>query len=74
MKKDLHPNVQEVTVTCTGCGTEFTSLSTNKEIKVSICSECHPFFTGTNKLVDTEGRIEKFRRRQANAKAKQAAK
>ena len=59
MKADIHPNYQETTVTC-GCGSSFTTRSTRKELKLDICSECHPFFTGKLKYVDTAGRIEKF--------------
>ncbi len=59
MKADIHPEYHEATVRC-ACGNEFTVGSTMKEIKVEICSNCHPFFTGKQKLVDTEGRVEKF--------------
>lgn len=67
MKKDIHPKVNnEVTVTC-ACGNSFTTMSTLDEIKVEICSNCHPFFTGQQKFVDTEGRIEKFQKKMAMA-------
>lgn len=59
MKADIHPNYQETTVTC-GCGNSFVTRSTVPEIKVDICSVCHPFYTGKLKFVDTAGRIEKF--------------
>ncbi len=59
MKQDIHPQYHEARVRC-ACGNEFTVGSTLKEIKVEICSNCHPFFTGKQKLVDTEGRVEKF--------------
>jgi large subunit ribosomal protein L31 len=59
MKADIHPEYQACTVTC-GCGTTFTTRSTRKEIRVEICSQCHPFYTGKQKFVDTAGRIEKF--------------
>ena len=59
MKAEIHPNYVETLVTC-GCGTSFTTRSIRKELKVDICSECHPFFTGKLKYVDTAGRIEKF--------------
>ena len=59
MKSDIHPEYHEATVRC-ACGNEFTVGSTLKEIKVEICSNCHPFFTGKQQLVDTEGRVEKF--------------
>jgi large subunit ribosomal protein L31 len=59
MKDAIHPAYQEVVVTCS-CGNTFTTRSTKKELKVDICSNCHPFFTGKLKYVDTAGRIEKF--------------
>ena len=59
MKKDIHPKYEEATVTCV-CGNTFKTRSTLKEIKVEICSACHPFFTGTQKLVDSAGRVERF--------------
>jgi large subunit ribosomal protein L31 len=59
MKSDIHPNYVETKVTC-GCGTSFVTRSIRKELRVDICSECHPFFTGKLKYVDTAGRIEKF--------------
>lgn len=62
MKPDIHPDYVEATVTC-ACGETFTTRSTKPEIKVEICSQCHPFYTGKQKMVDTEGRVEKFIRR-----------
>ncbi len=62
MKPDIHPEYVEATVTC-ACGMSFQTRSTKPEIRVEICSQCHPFFTGTQKIVDTEGRVEKFIRR-----------
>jgi len=62
MKADIHPNYVECQVTC-GCGNSFTTRSTKSEIKVEICSACHPFYTGRQKFVDTAGRAEKFLRR-----------
>ena len=59
MKKDIHPDYQEATVKCV-CGNEFKTRSTLKEISVEICSACHPFFTGQQKLVDSAGRVERF--------------
>lgn len=59
MKADIHPNYNEVNVTCV-CGNTFKTGSTKKEIRTEICSACHPFFTGTQKIVDTEGRVERF--------------
>ena len=62
MKKDIHPNYAETTITC-ACGNVINTRSTEKDIKVEICSACHPFFTGKQKLVDTAGRIDRFKRR-----------
>jgi large subunit ribosomal protein L31 len=59
MKKGIHPEYKEVDVTC-ACGNTFKTRSTSNEIRVEICSACHPFFTGKQKIVDTEGRVEKF--------------
>jgi large subunit ribosomal protein L31 len=67
MKKDIHPEYQEAVVTC-ACGNTFKTRSTKKEIRVEICSQCHPFFTGKQKLLDSAGRIEKFRKKYAQTK------
>ncbi len=62
MKKDIHPKYAKTSISC-ACGAEYEVLSTVKDAKVNICSKCHPFFTGKQKLVDTEGRVDRFRRR-----------
>jgi large subunit ribosomal protein L31 len=62
MKKGIHPEYHNATVQC-ACGNEFEAGSTAKVIKVEICSKCHPFFTGKQKLVDSAGRVERFRRK-----------
>ncbi len=62
MKKGIHPEYVETTVTC-GCGATFKTRSTLKEIHVEICSQCHPFYTGKQKFVDTTGRVEKFQKK-----------
>jgi large subunit ribosomal protein L31 len=62
MKPGIHPEYQEVSVHC-ACGETWTTRSTRKELRLEICSKCHPFFTGRQKLVDTAGRVEKFNRR-----------
>lgn len=62
MKKDLHPNLVECTVTC-ACGNSFVTKSQKPEMRIDICNECHPFFTGSERNVDTAGRIEKFNAR-----------
>jgi large subunit ribosomal protein L31 len=64
MKKGIHPPYVECTVTC-GCGNTFKTCSTKPTIRVEICSNCHPFFTGQVKYVDTAGRVEKFQRKYA---------
>lgn len=62
MKAGIHPKYDELTITC-ACGANYKTRSTRKEIKVEICSNCHPFFTGKQKLLDTAGRVERFRRK-----------
>ena len=62
MKKDIHPNFVETTVTC-ACGNTFKTCSNKPEIRVDICSNCHPFFTGSEKIVDSAGRVEKFKQK-----------
>jgi len=63
MKKDIHPTYYTDAVVICACGNTFTTGSTKKELRVESCSKCHPFFTGQQKIVDTEGRVEKFRRK-----------
>ena len=72
MKTDIHPEYVEAHVRCT-CGNEFTTRSTQPEIHVEICSNCHPFYTGKQKLVDTGGRVERFQRRYARQQEQQQA-
>ncbi len=67
MKKGIHPEYVESRVVC-ACGNTFVTRSTKKEIRVEICSQCHPFFTGKQKLMDSAGRIEKFRKKYGDAK------
>lgn len=62
MREGIHPNYEETTITC-ACGNVIKTRSTKKDIKVEICSKCHPFYTGKQKLVDTGGRIYKFKKR-----------
>ncbi len=64
MKADIHPEYKTATVHC-ACGSEFVTRSTASEIRVEICSACHPFFTGKQKIVDAAGKVERFRRRYA---------
>jgi large subunit ribosomal protein L31 len=68
MKKGLHPELHLVTAVC-ACGNTFETRSTQKELRLEICSACHPFFTGKQKLVDTAGRVERFNRRYASKSA-----
>ncbi len=67
MKKGVHPDYPMSTVTCS-CGNTFQTRSTIGDIKVEICSNCHPFFTGTQKLIDTAGRVEKYNKKFAKFK------
>ena len=62
MKEGIHPQSHELEVVC-ACGAKFTTRSTSKKIHVEICSECHPFYTGQQKIVDTAGRVERFNKR-----------
>jgi len=73
MKKDIHPQYHQAKVTCS-CGNTFEVGSTTPEINVEICSACHPFFTGKEKLVDTAGRVDKFRARMEAAEKYKATK
>ena len=66
MKPKLHPKYQEVDVSC-ACGNSFKTRSTSEALKVEICSGCHPFFTGKQKLVDSAGRVERFEKRYKRA-------
>jgi large subunit ribosomal protein L31 len=65
MKKDIHPKYEEAKYSCV-CGNSFIARSTKSEIKVEICSHCHPFFTGQQKFVDTAGRVERFKKKYTN--------
>ncbi len=62
MKDKIHPQFHDATVTC-ACGNTFVTGSTKKTLKVDVCSKCHPFFTGVQKIVDTTGRLERFTRK-----------
>ncbi len=73
MKADIHPQYDEITVNCS-CGNTFKTRSTlGKPLHVEVCSECHPFYTGTQKIVDTAGRVEKFRQKYGKGGAKAGA-
>jgi large subunit ribosomal protein L31 len=74
MKQNIHPNYNKDVVATCACGAKFATGSTRDEIKVEICSACHPFFTGKQKLVDTAGRVDKFKARfEASKKLQEAA-
>ncbi len=62
MKKGIHPEYKEATFSCP-CGAVIQTRSTSGDLRVEVCSQCHPFFTGTQKIIDTEGRVEKFRKK-----------
>ncbi len=73
MQQSIHPTYHsDAKVRCSGCGREFTVGSTAEEIRVELCSQCHPFYTGKQKLVDTAGRVERYRERASRAKAEAA--
>jgi large subunit ribosomal protein L31 len=71
MKAKIHPNYFEAHVRCT-CGNEFITRATREELHVEVCSNCHPFYTGRQKLVDTGGRVERFQRRVAKGRLQTA--
>jgi len=71
MKKDIHPDYKEALVTC-GCGNTFKTRSTRDKIAVEVCSNCHPFYTGKQKFVDTAGMVEKFQRKWKGEAAQKA--
>lgn len=71
MKKDIHPRYQECKVHC-GCGNEFTTRATVKELRIEICNVCHPFYTGRQKFVDAAGRVDKFFKKYGNRSKTQA--
>lgn len=73
MKKDIHPEYGKSRITCI-CGNVIETRSTKKDIHVEICSACHPFFTGKQKLVDTAGRVERFHRKYGDYRKKQSDK
>ena len=71
MRTEIHPDYQTTTVRCS-CGNSFETRSTRPDLRVELCNECHPFFTGKQKLVDTGGRVERFERRYGARKGKKA--
>ncbi len=73
MKEGIHPDYKETTITCV-CGNVIATKSTKKDIKIEICSSCHPFMTGKQKLVDTAGQVEKFEKYETKAETAPKAK
>lgn len=73
MKKDIHPKLFETTIRC-ACGAALETMSTKEKIRVEICSQCNPFFTGKQKFLDSAGRIEKFEKKYSNAQEKKPRK
>jgi large subunit ribosomal protein L31 len=63
MKTDIHPKYFQAQVSCASCGTQFSVGSTQQELRVDICSSCHPFYTGKQTIVDTAGQVERFQKR-----------
>ncbi|MBF0178184.1 MAG: 50S ribosomal protein L31 [Magnetococcales bacterium] len=72
MKPDIHPEYTDAVFTCAGCGQIYNTKSTKGDMSLAVCSACHPFFTGKHKLLDTAGRVERFRRKYASAAEKEA--
>jgi large subunit ribosomal protein L31 len=71
MRQGIHPEYVEATVHCS-CGAEFTTRATQPQIRVELCNQCHPFYTGKQKLVDSGGRVERYKQRYAKTQAKKA--
>jgi len=67
VKEGIHPEIHEISIKCS-CGHEIQTISTVKELHISICSNCHPFFTGKQRIIDAAGRVEKFKKRYAKKK------
>ncbi len=72
MKQGIHPKYEETTVTC-ACGNTFTTRSTRQNLRIDVCANCHPFYTGEQRIVDTAGQVDRFMRRLQTAQNKQAA-
>lgn len=73
MRENIHPNYVEATITC-ACGNVINTRSTRKELHINTCSACHPFYTGTAKLLDTEGRVDRFKKKYGTGAAAATAK
>ena len=66
MKEGIHPEYFQATVTCAGCGSTYTVGSTTESIQINVCSGCHPFYTGKQRFLDSEGRVDRFRKKYAH--------
>lgn len=73
MKKDIHPKYEQASITCTTCGTVWPVRSTKPVLRLDICSHCHPFYTGEQRIVDTAGQVDRFMRRLAATQERQAS-
>ena len=71
MKPDIHPKYEETTVTC-ACGHSFTTRSTRQNLRIDVCSNCHPFYSGEQRMVDTAGQVDRFMKRLQSTQSKQA--
>jgi large subunit ribosomal protein L31 len=72
MKADIHPKTSETTITCT-CGAVYNTISTVPNLRIGICSACHPYFTGEQRFIDTAGRVDKFAQRYGSVRARRTA-
>ena len=72
MKKGIHPKTFETTIVCSTCGTNWPTISTREGLRVDVCANCHPFYTGEQRIVDTAGQVDRFMRRLRNAQEQQA--
>lgn len=72
MKQDIHPKSFDTTITCSTCGTVWKTHSTKQNLRVDICSNCHPFYTGEQRIVDTAGQVDRFMRRLQSSQSQQA--
>ena len=72
MKENIHPKAAETTITCT-CGTVYHTISTVQNLRIGICSACHPYFTGEQRFIDTAGRVDKFAQRYGSTRARRTA-
>ncbi len=74
MKPEIHPDYMETNIACTSCGTEVTTHATVPSMRLDLCSNCHPFYTGKKRIVDTAGRVDRFNQRRGDGEGKPAPK